>query len=385
MRNTHKWFCGVSLLLLSAQGCPSTAEPNLKPVISSYAGKSDLVQGQAGSIFIRVQAFDPDGSVVAVTAELSAIGGPIVQPLQLGEQGWSWSGPLTPPTAGATNLTFTATDDEGESSTATYAQTVLSSENRTVCDLGDGVGILLRRIPAGSFAMGTASTDVISYYPLGGSGPIDSADWSSAARPVHTVTLADVFYMGEFEVTQGQWKAVMGDTPLASWDDGAPVNGVSWNQAVAFCDALSSRTGETFRLPSEAEWEYACKAGSGDTPWSFGDDAADVDSYAWTIDNAASTIRLAGLKPANAFGLCDMHGNVWEWCADLWHPTYQNAPADGSTWTVGGDTAGRVLRGGSVTNTPDAARSAYRNRFGPDDHYGDFGFRVVRVESELRP
>ena len=144
-----------------------------------------------------------------------------------------------------------------------------------------------------------------------------------------------------------------------------------------FVRRYRQRSAGTVRLPAEAEWEYACKAGSGDKKYSFGDDETLLTQYAWYVDNSGGFAHAIGQKLPNAWGLYDMHGNVWEWCQDLWHSSYNSAPADGSVWTTGGDTAGRVLRGGSFGNTAGSCRSAFRNRFEPTSQHADFGFRIV--------
>jgi formylglycine-generating enzyme required for sulfatase activity len=229
-------------------------------------------------------------------------------------------------------------------------------------DLGGGVTMELVRIPDGSFMMGTDSTDY---------------QWLEYSRPVHSVTISRDFYIGRYEVTQAQWEAVMGDHP--SYFDGCddcPVEVVSWEDAVDFCDTLSAMTGYDIRLPTEAEWEYSCRAGT-TTEYSFGDDESDLGDYAWYDNNSGSQTHDVGGKLPNPWGLYDMHGNVWEWCEDVWHDDYSGVPSDGSAWTTGGDSSLRVVRGGAWSSYDFNLRSANRVGSRPDTRYNGSGFRVA--------
>ena len=213
-------------------------------------------------------------------------------------------------------------------------------------------------IPAGSFEMG-------SY---------ENAD----ERPVHRVYVPS-FLIGKAEVTQDQWKAVMGSNPssFGSCGDDCPVEKVSWNEAQEFAQRLSQKTGKPYRLPSEAEWEYAARAGSS-SKWSFGDSEYPGD-YAWfSANNQGKTQRVAQKRP-NAFGLFDTHGNVWEWVQDCWHDNYSGAPTDGSAWTTGCSNSSRVLRGGSWGYDPAGLRSAIRSRNAPDLRGSVNGLRLART------
>jgi formylglycine-generating enzyme required for sulfatase activity len=184
-------------------------------------------------------------------------------------------------------------------------------------------------------------------------------------------------------VTQEQWQAVMGNNPSHFKDDKRPVECVSWNDANSFCQKLSVLTETVYRLPSEAEWEYACRAGT-TTKWWFGDSGNELEKYAWYDKNAGVKLLFfggktmpVGQKPANPFGLCDMHGNVWEWCEDVWHEHYYGAPSDASVWLIGGDQLGRVVRGGSWVFNLRFLRSAVRNGLNADVTSDSLGFRVV--------
>ena len=223
-------------------------------------------------------------------------------------------------------------------------------------------------IPAGTFMMG--STD----------NKNGQAQWTT---PVHQVTL-QAFDIGAYEVTQAQYFAVMSTSPShfqgANYpnSENNPVEQVSWRDARAFCTALSALTGRTFTLPSEAQWEYACRAGT-TTLYSFGDSDALLGDYAWWSANTGGRTHPVGTKLPNAWGLYDMMGNVWEWCLDSWHNNYIGAPNDGSAWEpVTG--ASRMLRGGCwYDSAPWYFRSGYRYSYGVAGWHSEIGFRVVAI------
>ncbi|MBK9316479.1 MAG: SUMF1/EgtB/PvdO family nonheme iron enzyme [Acidobacteria bacterium] len=203
------------------------------------------------------------------------------------------------------------------------------------------------------------------------------SDKDKDAQPIHEVTLKP-FYIGKYEVTQAQWKAVMGDStnPASFKGDTMPVETVSWDDAIAFCKKLSEITGNEYRLPTEAEWEYAARAGSTDD-YCFGNDTNLLGEFAWYNENSDGRTHPVGHKKPNAWGLYDMHGNVWEWCEDFYHENYEGAPIDGSAWVTNGDSKYRLLRGGSWYVNLGDARAAYRNSNYPNLHHGDGGFRIV--------
>jgi len=212
-------------------------------------------------------------------------------------------------------------------------------------------------LPAGQFLMGSPDSDY--------------------EKPPHQVKV-NSFAIGKYPVTQAQYEAVMGTNPSHFQNNPQnPVEKVSWDDAQAFCQKLSQITGKTYGLPTEAEWEYACRAGT-TTRYYFGDDASQLGDYAWYIANSQSKTHPVGQKKPNAWGLYDMSGNVWEWCEDDWHDNYIGAPTDGSAWINNNDNDYRIRRGGSWYYDPNNCRSAYRsnyNRRGLTDD--DFGFRVV--------
>ena len=237
-------------------------------------------------------------------------------------------------------------------------------------DLGRGVELEMVSIPGGSFLMGSPENE-------------DKRDGSES--PQHRVNVPP-FFLGKYPVTQKQYQAVMVNNPSDFKGANRPVDRVSWNDATDFCWLLSQRTKKFYRLPSEAEWEYACRAGT-TAPFYFGETiTTDLVNYdgKGTYGSApkgvwrGETTDVDNLPP-NAFGLYDMHGNVWEWCQDVWHENYHGAPTDGSAWESGGDSYIRLLRGGSWLNDPWDCRCAFRISLHRDSRYDHWGFRVVLV------
>ncbi|MCX5980966.1 MAG: bifunctional serine/threonine-protein kinase/formylglycine-generating enzyme family protein [Nostocales cyanobacterium LacPavin_0920_SED1_MAG_38_18] len=234
-------------------------------------------------------------------------------------------------------------------------------------DLGNGVLLEMVEIPGGTFMMGS---------------PANEAERGSDENPQHQVTVPS-FCMGKYELTQAQYQAIVGNNPAKFKGDNRPVENVSWDDAVAFCQKLSQRTGKKYRLPSEAEWEYACRAGT-TTPFYFGEsitpELVNCDGnypYASAPEGQyRQQTTDVGTFPPNAFGLYDMHRNVWEWCQDDYQENYINAPTDGGASTVLSATS-RLLRGGSWFSIARYCRSAYRLRYLRDSRDNFCGFRVV--------
>ena len=249
------------------------------------------------------------------------------------------------------------------------------------------LGIRLRRIPTGKFLMGSSKDRDPQAY--------------DDETPQHEVRISRAFYLGVTEVTQGQYRAVTGESPSHfQGSDDLPVERVSWFDAIRFCNALSDKEGltsfyriegddvsvpdwkgEGYRLPTEAEWEYAGRAGPGGTgAYSFGDDAAQLGQYAWYRDNSEGKTHPVGQKAPNAWGLFDMHGNVYEWCWD----GYASYEAQAAVDPIGPLRAtSRVLRGGSWYSLARLVRAAYRFRDDPSDRSSNIGFRCGRVRSGL--
>ncbi|MDB9326877.1 formylglycine-generating enzyme family protein, partial [Nodularia spumigena CS-590/02] len=194
------------------------------------------------------------------------------------------------------------------------------------------------------------------------------------------------FFMGKYPVTQAQYQAIMGTNPANFKGEKRPVEQVSWDDAVEFCEKLGQRTGKTYKLPSEAEWEYACRAGT-TTPFYFGEtittDLVNYDGNNPYGDAPKGEYRQqttdVGIFPPNSFGLYDMHGNIWEWCQDTYKENYQGAPTDGSAYESGNDNDYRLLRGGSWVSLARNCRSANRVRFARASRGYNVGFRLVCV------
>ncbi|MEW5912374.1 MAG: SUMF1/EgtB/PvdO family nonheme iron enzyme, partial [Thermodesulfobacteriota bacterium] len=228
----------------------------------------------------------------------------------------------------------------------------------------NSVGMEFALIPAGSFMMGSPESDEDGY---------------EGERPQHRVEITKPFYLGVTEVTQGQWKAVMGNNPsyyFKQCGDDCPVEGVSWSDAQEFIRRLNRREGkELYRLPTEGEWEYACRAGSS-TRYSFGDSESALGDYGWYRSNSGMGTHPVARKKANAWGLYDMHGNVWEWVSD-WYGSYSASPTRDPQGPSSG--SARVIRGGSWNYFPRLLRSADRLRSDPSNRNLNVGFRVARI------
>jgi formylglycine-generating enzyme required for sulfatase activity len=246
---------------------------------------------------------------------------------------------------------------------------VESLEKLSRAPITNTIGMKLKEIPAGTFLMGS---------------PADETG-REVDEHQHKVTISKTFYIQTTEVTQEQWTAMMGTKP---WKGGGcvvvdanyPATYVSWDDAVAYCEKLSAKEGKTYRLPTNAEWEYACRAGS-QTTWSFGNDEKALGDYSWCEENTTlvgeNYPHQVGLKQPNAFGLYDMHGNVWEWCHDYsGRDYYLDSPEKDPMGPTSGSS--RVLRGGSWLDDRWWTRSAFRNGLDAGVRNGNVGFRLVR-------
>lgn len=227
----------------------------------------------------------------------------------------------------------------------------------------NSIGMEFVKIPTGCFMMGRDA---------------NFEDGNSNELPRHKVCIDNEFYLGKYEVTQAQWVSIMGNNPSEFKGRSNPVEKVSWDDAKRFIQRLNKKEGTTkYRLPSEAQWEYAARAGSSST-YSFGDDKGNLGAYAWFSDNSGKRTHPVGEKRANKWGLHDMHGNVWEWVEDAWHDNYRGAPTNGRVWS-GGDTRYRVLRGGSWDDVAFLCRSVISYSDSPDGRNDYLGFRVLRM------
>jgi len=264
------------------------------------------------------------------------------------------------------------------------ANLIIQREPRTtqyfIETLEGNISLDMVLIPGGTFIMGS---------------PEDEGERRESEGPQREVTVP-AFCMGRYPVTQAQWAAVaalpridreLERDPSRFEGSDRPVENVSWENATEFCRRLAQKTSRPYRLPSEAEWEYACRAGT-TTPFHFGEtlstELANYDgnsAYGEGVkgEYREETTPVGHFDVANAFGLCDMHGNVWEWCEDHWHNSYEGAPDDGSAWldSRAKEDTYRVLRGGSWIDDPGLCRSAARDLYDAGFRYDDYGFRVV--------
>jgi formylglycine-generating enzyme required for sulfatase activity len=234
-------------------------------------------------------------------------------------------------------------------------------EPEKIAKQDNSIGMKFTLIPAGEFNMGSEERN--------------------DEKPVHKVKINIPFYLGTYPVIQREWKVVMGDNnnPSHFKGDDLPVEKVSWDKVQEFIKKLNeNESTDKYRLPSEAEWEYACRAGT-TTRYSFSDDESKLGDYGWYDKNSEGKTHPVGQKEPNSWGLYDMHGNVWEWLQDEWHVNYDDAHTDGSAWESG-DSAYRVFRGGSWINLAWACRSALRAHRDPRLRADSLGFRLLKEQ-----
>ena len=275
-------------------------------------------------------------------------------------------------------------------------------------DLGNGITLEMIAIPGGKFLMGTEDEEIERLWKT------YHEESFSEEGPQHQVTVPN-FFMGRYPITQAQWREVavweqvgeLDSDPSRFKDDYEkidrwlrPVESVSWKDAKEFCNRLSDKTKREYRLPTEAEWEYACRART-TTPFHFGEtistELANYCGIDWEYEGKVypgnygrgskgiyrkQTTPVGYFKVANHFGLSDMHGNVWEWCEDDWHDDYENSPKAGSAWLLE-EHSDKVIRGGSWGNDPFYCRSAYRGIGARDFRDSDVGLRVVCVAPRI--
>ena len=347
-----------------------TLRPGQPPTVSARLSASEITEGDTARL--TVSASDPDGGPVQTRYQ---IGSGAARPLS-GD-----SATLSGLSAGVHSIVVTAENEDGQTATDRLTLTVKPSGPQVgnpYTETASGMNMSMVWIPAGSFRMGS---------------PTSESGRDSDEGPVRTVSL-DGFWMGATEVTNGQYQAflrdsgydgareadsdylkhIRGDNNMPTGDD-YPIVWVSWHNAQAFCAWLSRKTGKSYTLPTEAQWEYACRAGS-TTRFSFGDSDSDLGAYGWYSGNSNRRTHPVGTKRPNGWGLYDMHGNVWEWCLD-WFGDYPSTPQTNPTGPNTG--SNRVLRGGSWHDYPHYCRSARRSWFSPAFTSLSSGFRVVVV------
>jgi formylglycine-generating enzyme required for sulfatase activity len=255
-------------------------------------------------------------------------------------------GKTNPPTGGAS----------GEKASTGGSTKTDSVDRQPGKGMTNSIGMKLVYIQPGEFQMG-------------------SNDGEDDEKPLHTVKISKGFYMGIYEVTQEQYQKVMGNNPSEFEGSNLPVEMVSWDDAVEFCKKLSQTEGKTYRLPTEAEWEYACRAGT-TTKFSFGDSESQLGDYAWYNQNSGEKAHPVGEKKPNAWGLYDLHGNVWEWCHD-WYGGgyYASSPTNDPQGPSSGQ--GRVIRGGGWSYGSGGCRVSFRVSINPNRRRVYIGFRLV--------
>ncbi len=278
-----------------------------------------------------------------------------------------------------TNAQTLTTQTTSQSNTRPHAEKIETSTAPTseqyVETLPEEIKLEMVKVPVGSFEMGSPDTEV---------------DRDDNEGPIRRVNIGYNIYFGKYEITQEQWRVVMSDEPSHFKEcDNCPVDNITWLAADEFCKKLSQMTGRTYRLPSEAEWEYAARAGT-KTAFYFGDSLSSTQANFdgnYPYGNAVKDIFRNKTTPVgsfqpNSFGLFDMHGNVREWCEDFWHDSYVGAPTNGSGWLTGGDGKHRVMRGGSWFLNAKNCRSAARFKVEQESKLNIAGFRVVMVVGE---
>lgn len=237
------------------------------------------------------------------------------------------------------------------------------SQETQILDLAPGVTMEFVLVPSGSFLMGS---------------DLETGDADEIPR--HRVTITQPYYLGKYEVTQQQWETVMGYNPSSFKGASRPVDSVSWDDCQVFLAKVQARTGRQIALPTEAQWEYACRAGT-TTRWSFGNSDAGALDAAWIGENSGNTTHPVGQKKPNAWGLYDMHGNVWEWCSDWYTRPYPTEAVVDPRHPGPLHETSPVLRGGGWGEHPNSLRSAYRNCSAADVGHNGTGLRCLMVAS----
>ncbi|MBI2921952.1 MAG: formylglycine-generating enzyme family protein [Planctomycetes bacterium] len=346
----------VLLAAAALTGCPSPTPGPHGDLVFSPAQLPEATVGKPYSTFIVASnAETPVGDMKIASGALPA---GLTFAFREEERRGEISG--TPTAAGRSPVTIEAwcygTQRSGQTGRQTWEIVVQPSASETEAvflDDAKTVRMDFVKVKAGTFTMGTKGEE---------------------KREARQVTLTKDFWLQTTEVTQAQWGALMGTNPSANQDPNCPVERVSWDDCQAFVAKLNARLkGKTASLPTEAEWEYACRAGSA-AKWSFGDDPSRITDHAWLASNSGKKTQPVGKKLPNAWGLYDMHGNVWEWCQD-WYGPYRGDETDPAGPEEG---VARVWKGGSFTSEPTHARSAHALWCAPDWAKGmDTGFRVL--------
>jgi formylglycine-generating enzyme required for sulfatase activity len=373
----------VPVEAVAETGIPESAAlpPKIRPIPAQT-----IEVGKPLSVAVAVEDAQRWQGKLRYSLASNALPGARIDP-QSGE--FFWTPPLDQ-AAGRYDVTVLAQGPDGQTAQTTLVVTVTRPLKREIAvDMGNGVKLEMVLIPAGKFLMGSPESEGVEIADATGgpflTGPLwpdnNASNGTSDEKPQHWVRITKPFYLGRYLVTQEQWENVMGNNPSDFKGPKNPVEQMSFEDCRLFVEKLNGKVGGgKFSLPTEAQWEYACRAGS-TTRYCFGEKESRPGEYAWYDENSGNKTHPVGEKKPNAWGLYDMHGNVWEWCQD-WYDGgyYANSPTDDPTGPSAG--SGRVLRGGGWASLAGFCRSADRSWISPGNHYHDLGFRIARVPAE---
>ena len=257
----------------------------------------------------------------------------------------------------------TVTIAEGKTENLNFTLVEVKPENQDFVETVKGLNMKMIFVEGGTFQMGATSEQ--------------GSDATDDEKPAHSVTLSS-YYIAETEVTQAQWRAVMGSNPSSFTGDNRPVEQVTWYDAKKFCERLSELTGRTYLLPTEAQWEFAARGGNQSQGYRYSGSNT-ISDVAWYVSNSSNTTHSVKQKQPNELGLYDMSGNVWEWCSDWYNSSYYSSSSQTNP-TGPSSGSNRVLRGGGWRSYAGGCRVAYRYDFNPSDSYNyGVGFRLVCI------
>ncbi|MBF0428534.1 MAG: formylglycine-generating enzyme family protein [Magnetococcales bacterium] len=357
--------CPIETIMKNINALTPQISANHVPTISSMASQTTSLNTPTPPIGFTIA--DQETSVDHLTIDGHSSNTTLIPDKNLFFEGTGGSRTMTaiPANGQSGSATITLSVSDGKKQTSTTVTITVTPGGNTVDDtLTNRFGMTFKLLPSGRFTMGS---------------PANEPDRDLDEGPQHTVTISTAFYMQTTEVTQGQWQTIMGSNPSNYPDCGrnCPVEQVSWDDIQRFLSNLNAKGEGTYRLPTEAEWEYAARAGT-TTPWSLGERVNLMGYYAWYDSNSGSKTHPVAQKLPNPWGLFDMHGNVWEWVEDGYDPNfYANSPQTDPTGSS--SSTNRVARGGSWGSLSARLRSAYRYNFVPEYYNSYLGFRLVRI------
>ena len=321
------------------RGSNGVAKTTLPVGQHSYIVACDGYESEEGTVKLKASA----PSNLQITLMKESVGAGIVNQQQSENQ--------------QSSNTYVASSSNNSSGSPSVA----SGSNAISIPVKDGISIEMVKVEAGTFMMGATSEMKDPY------------DWE---KPVHQVTLTNDYYMGKYEVAQALWQAVMGNNPSHFKGENLPVETVNWNECQEFISKLNSMTGRKFRLPTEAEWEYAARGGKKSRSYQYSG-SSNISDVAWYDGNSGSKPHPVGTKQANELGIYDMSGNVYEWCSD-WYGSYSSSSQTNPTGADSGSC--RVFRGGCWINFARRCRLSYRDHNTPDERFYDLGLRLALSE-----